>query len=79
MSGALLLYALTGKQYKTNNFIIIVMTVLLITGIPFFLYLLNTGYSNTPGKLTACESNLKNIATALEMYATDNKRIISHP
>jgi len=24
------------------------------------------------GQMTACESNLKNIATALEMYATDN-------
>ncbi|MBT9583893.1 type II secretion system protein [bacterium] len=25
------------------------------------------------GQLTACKSNLKNIATALEMYASDNK------
>ena len=24
------------------------------------------------GQLTACKSNLKNIATALEMYSTDN-------
>lgn len=25
------------------------------------------------GQLTACQSNLKNLATALEMYASDNK------
>lgn len=72
MAGALLLYAITGKQYKINNFIIIVMTILLIAGVPMFFFLLDNRYSHTPGYLTACESNLKNISTALEMYATDN-------
>ena len=32
------------------------------------------GYRSRPlGQLTACKSNCKNIATALEMYASDNK------
>lgn len=32
------------------------------------------GYrSRSQGQLTACKSNCKNIATALEMYASDNK------
>ena len=29
--------------------------------------------ARSQGQLAACESNIKNIATALEMYATDNK------
>lgn len=30
------------------------------------------------GQLTACKSNCKNIATALEMYASDNKGLYPH-
>jgi hypothetical protein len=35
-------------------------------------------YGHSQGKLTACKSNLKNIATALEMYSTDNDGLYPH-
>lgn len=34
--------------------------------------------SSNGGQLTACKSNLKNIATALEMYSTDNGGLYPH-
>jgi hypothetical protein len=53
--------------------------VLTLSGI-FFLLVVLLVFTNprgvrsqNSGQLTACKSNCKNIATALEMYATDNK------
>jgi len=43
----------------------------LIAGFLIFIILPNFIRMPTQGRLAACESNLKNIATALEMYATD--------
>ncbi|MEQ8221530.1 MAG: hypothetical protein ABRQ37_04455, partial [Candidatus Eremiobacterota bacterium] len=39
----------------------------------FLIMLPNFLSARASGQLAACESNIKNIATALEMYATDNK------
>ncbi len=50
--------------------------LLLVAAIVIFLYATlvpNFLRARTRGQLTACKSNLKNLATALEMYASDNK------
>ncbi|MBS2036512.1 hypothetical protein JST97_16085 [bacterium] len=44
-------------------------------GFVFALGFLNLIQVRPQGQLTACKSNCKNIATALEMYAEDNKGI----
>ncbi|MEQ8189934.1 MAG: serine/threonine-protein kinase [Candidatus Eremiobacterota bacterium] len=43
----------------------------------FIILIIYPGFRNAreTGKLAACESNIKNIATALEMYHTDNKEL----
>ena len=49
--------------------------LLLVVGVVVFLFcslLPNFLKARARGQLTACKSNLKNIATALEMYASDN-------
>ncbi len=70
--GTMFLSAITGKQYRVDNLTVIVMAVTLMIGSPFLFALSGNRYKNTGGQLAACESNLKNLATALEMYATDN-------
>ena len=59
--------ARTGLQFLVRWALILssifTVTVLVCTGL----------FSHpTPGRLTACKSNLKNVATALEMYSSDN-------
>lgn len=69
-----LIYAAVSKEGRQRHFIQFaiysVMTVLV-----FGWAILSPGYTRAPnqGKLTACKSNLKNLATACEMYSTDNK------
>ena len=50
--------------------------VLVVCAIVVFLFCTlvpNFMKARSRGQLTACKSNLKNLATALEMYASDNK------
>lgn len=69
-----LVVALVSKERRKQNLIHFgiysTLTMLL-----FAWAILSPGYIKAPnqGRLTACKSNLKNIATACEMYATDNK------
>lgn len=47
---------------------------LLLATLVAFIYWANLPYRpRAQGQLTACKSNLKNLATALEMYASDNQ------
>ncbi|MEQ8221016.1 MAG: serine/threonine-protein kinase [Candidatus Eremiobacterota bacterium] len=71
--GVLLLSLITGKQYGYNNPIVIAMAIILMCALPFFMAFSSANSGRKYGQLSACESNLKNLATALEMYATDNK------
>ena len=64
---------LSGRPFALSGillgFIIPFLSILLLGGIlaPNFLK------ARAQGQITSCQSNLKNIATALEMYSTDNK------
>ncbi|MEQ8186537.1 MAG: serine/threonine-protein kinase [Candidatus Eremiobacterota bacterium] len=70
--GTMLLSVITGKKYGYNNIIVIVLAIILMFTLPFLMAFLSASSGKKHGQLAACESNLKNIATALEMYATDN-------
>ena len=70
-----------GKEKKKSNLlIIIVVSVVVLIGGACFAGVLaaiivpNFVKARATGELAACESNLKNIATALEMSATDNEK-----
>jgi len=67
-----ILSAITGRNYTFNNTIVIVLSIVLMISAPFFLAFFGNKSAKTSGQLSACESNLKNLATALEMYATNN-------
>ena len=45
---------------------------LIVAGVLAAIFVPNIMRARAQGQLTACKSNLKNIATALEIYATDN-------
>lgn len=49
-----------------RKWLLLVLVALTLPGAP-------QGYDRSPYDLTACKSNLKNIGTACEMYATDHK------
>jgi len=51
---------------------ILLITALLAVAALSLILVPNFLRARARGQLTACKSNLKNIATALEMYATDN-------
>ena len=70
--GTMVLSVITGKKYGYNNLIVIVLAIILMFTLPFLMAFLSASSGKKQGQLAACESNLKNIATALEMYATDN-------
>jgi len=62
------------KEYRVNsNFPVPYSIILSIIFILAAILIPNFLKSKSGGYLAACESNLKNIATALEMYATDNE------
>ncbi len=48
------------------------LTLLLVVGLLAAILVPNFIRARARGQLTSCKSNLKNIATALEMYSTDN-------
>ncbi len=70
--GTMLLSEITGKKYGYNNLIVVVLAIILMFTLPFLMTFLSASSGKKHRQLAACESNLKNIATALEMYATDN-------
>ncbi|MBX3167109.1 MAG: hypothetical protein KF760_06845 [Candidatus Eremiobacteraeota bacterium] len=57
------------KFFSPRDLLIIcaVVVILFVTLVPNFMK------ARARGQLTACKSNLKNLATALEMYAGDNQ------
>lgn len=55
-----------------NDFIITLFTMTGIFLIVYYIINPNFSLARSQGRLAACESNIKNLATALEMYATDN-------
>lgn len=59
------------KQRNLTWFFLI--TALLAVCMAFFILVPNFLRAKARGQLTACKSNLKNIATALEMYASDHQ------
>lgn len=52
---------------------VFLLTGILAAGLLTWMLVPNFVRARTRGQLTACKSNLKNIATALEMYASDNE------
>ena len=60
------------RKKKTILKIVLVITVL-AAGLLAMIVVPNFMRARTRGSLTSCKSNLKNIATALELYSTDNK------
>ncbi len=69
-----LIYALASKEGRQRHLIQFAIYSV-VTVVVFGWAILSPGYIKAPdqGKLTACKSNLKNIATACEMYSTDFK------
>lgn len=64
----LLLIARLAPQLPSAGLLLMVDGILLLVAIQVPNYI----RARAPGCLTACKSNLKNIATACEMYASDN-------
>jgi hypothetical protein len=62
-----------GAEPKKGSPIILILAFIVIA--LFFAAILTPGYVRSPnqGQFTQCQSNCKNIGTALEMYSTDNK------
>ncbi|MCE7870130.1 prepilin-type N-terminal cleavage/methylation domain-containing protein [bacterium CPR1] len=61
------------RRRKNHGFTLIeLMIVIAIIAILAAILVPNFIKARAQGQLTSCKSNLKNIATALEMYSTDN-------
>lgn len=60
------------KKKKSGFTLIELMIVIAIIAILAAILVPNFLKARAQGQLTACKSNCKNIATALEMYASDN-------
>jgi len=60
------------KPDRTTAVCFFLVTALLAVAALACVLLLNFRRCHRPGPLTACKSNLKNLATTLEMYASDN-------
>ncbi len=58
---------------ENTGFKPVAIGVFLFYSLACFVFIPNFGRARASGQFAACESNLKNIATALEMYATDNE------
>jgi serine/threonine protein kinase len=61
-----------GKE-PVKSFLLPASAISLFFVMAFFILVPNFISARSSGQLAACESNIKNIATALEMYGTDNK------
>lgn len=72
-----LVLGLTAKEDRKRYFIRFGVSVALFCGLSVLIFaaILGPSYfrAEDQGQLTGCKSNLKNLATGLEMYATDNK------
>ena len=60
------------KQRKAGFTLIELMIVIAIIAILAAILVPNFIRARAQGQLTACKSNVKNLATSLEMYSTDN-------
>ena len=75
---AAVIFGIVLYLYKKKNMEFIddfTVTLFVMTGIFLIVYyIINPNFllARSQGRLAACESNIKNLATALEMYATDN-------
>lgn len=58
------------KSLFSKRHLLIVCAIVVLL---FMIVVPNFLRARTRGQLTACKSNLKNLATALEMYASDNQ------
>ncbi|MDQ7822354.1 MAG: protein kinase [Candidatus Eremiobacteraeota bacterium] len=53
----------------------VLVGITLIIGLPALVIIPNIMRARSSGQLTGCKSNVKNIGTALEMYASDNDKL----
>ncbi len=60
---------------RTGFTLIEVVVVMLILAVLAFLLLPNYVRARSRGRLTACETNLRNMASALELYSNENDKI----
>ncbi len=66
-------FSIRGNRREKTGFKPVAIGIFLFYSIFCFILIPNFGKARTGGQFACCESNLKNIATALEMYATENK------
>jgi len=66
-----ILSLINSKKEPAESFLVPALIIFTVFGLLGFILVPNHLKARSSGRLAACESNLKNIATALEMYATD--------